>query len=223
MKLIINENEIVQLIHHQIENFWGEIGKRQLNGDLRIEISKILQRVEKCFSKVHTKGIWENGESVFSPFHTTSWTIFLYYLSNELLKRDKNAADMIYYLNKVLHSVDWYHEIMLPDYFFAEHPLCSVLGRAKYSNYLLIYQGTTIGGSSKNGTIFYPVLGENVILYAGSSILGNCHIGSNVILSANTCVKNEDIPSDSIVYGESPNLIIKRNKDAINKLNQIWK
>lgn len=76
MKLIINENEIVQLIHHQIENFWGEIGKRQLNGDLRIEISKTLQRVEKCFSKVHTKGIWENGESVFSPFHTTSWTIF---------------------------------------------------------------------------------------------------------------------------------------------------
>ena len=149
MKLIINENEIVQLIHHQIENFWGEIGKRQLNGDLRIEISKTLQRVEKCFSKVHTKGIWENGESVFSPFHTTSWTIFLYYLSNELLKRDKNAADMIYYLNKVLHAVDWYHEIMLPDYFFAEHPLCSVLGRAKYSNYLLIYQGTTIGGSSE--------------------------------------------------------------------------
>lgn len=36
-------------------------------------------------------------------------------------------------------------------------------------------------------------------------------------------LNNEDIPSDSIVYGESPNLIIKRNKDAINKLNQIWK
>lgn len=138
-------------------------------------------------------------------------------------KTDKQAADLVYYLNKIMHSVDWYHEIELPDYFIAEHPLGSVLGRAKYSNYLLIYQGTTIGGSYKGKRLYYPELGENVILYSGSSIIGKSHIGHDVIISANSCVKNEDIPPCSIVFGSSPNLTIKtKSREEIREMNITW-
>lgn len=39
-----------------------------------------------------------------------------------------------------------------------------------------------------------------------------CHIGDNVTLGAGALVKDTDIPSNSIVFGQSPNLIIKTKK-----------
>lgn len=114
-------------------------------------------------------------------------------------------------------------KINLPNYFMAEHPVGAVLGRAKYSEYLFVYQGTAIGGSWKDGKLYYPELGENIILYAGSSIIGKCRIGNDVIISANTCVKNQNVPSCSIVYGSTPNLIIKRkSQDEIREINRAW-
>ena len=46
-------------------------------------------------------------------------------------------------------------------------------------------------------------------MYANSSILGKCHIGKNVQIGAGALVKNQDVPDNSIVFGQSPNLIIK--------------
>jgi serine O-acetyltransferase len=43
-------------------------------------------------------------------------------------------------------------------------------------------------------------------------ILGNSKIGNNVILGAGACVKDQDIPDNSMVFGSSPNLIIKKKK-----------
>jgi serine O-acetyltransferase len=133
-------------------------------------------------------------------------------------------ADKIYYLNKIMHSVDIYHEVQLPQYIFFEHPLGSILGRAKYSNYLCIFQNCTVGGTKvvKKNTIHYPLLEEKIILFSGASIIGDCHIGRNVVIAANTKIKNQDIPGNSLVFGESPSLIIKeQNKDYINNFN-IW-
>lgn len=39
-------------------------------------------------------------------------------------------------------------------------------------------------------------------------------IGDNVIIGANACIKGQDVPSGSIVFGESPNLIIKEKRKA---------
>jgi serine O-acetyltransferase len=43
-------------------------------------------------------------------------------------------------------------------------------------------------------------------------ILGKCNIGDNVTMGANACVKDENVPANSIVFGTSPNLIIKSKK-----------
>ena len=40
--------------------------------------------------------------------------------------------------------------------------------------------------------------------------MGNSHIGDNCIIGAGTLVKDEDVPENSIVFGKSPNLIIKK-------------
>ena len=141
--------------------------------------------------------------------------IFLYYLSHEIYIHEKSTAlcDKLYYLNKIFNSVDLFYAIELPDKFGAEHPLGSVMGRAHYSDGFFFYQGCTVGGThGKNGEIYYPQLGRNVQMFANSSILGKCQIGDNVKIGAGAVVKNEDIPSDSLVFGQSPNLIIKHIK-----------
>ena len=48
-----------------------------------------------------------------------------------------------------------------------------------------------------------------------SKIIGDCRIGSDVIISAGAYVKDSDIPGGSIVFGRSPNLGIKTGKQGL--------
>ena len=120
-----------------------------------------------------------------------------------------------------MHSIDWFYAIELPIHFLCEHPL----GSASYGDYLLIYQGTTVGGSIKDSKLHYPVFDGNTIMLTNSSVLGKSHVGSNAILSAGTKVVNQDILSNSVVFGESPNLIIKtRDEKAMQlKIEEYWR
>ncbi len=172
-----------------------------------------LHSCEDNFSHSNNKYfIHDNGDCIFNPYHSIQYMIFLYYLSHDIFKNtySRLLCDKIYYLNKIFHSVDLFYAIDLPEYFGAEHPVGTVMGRAKYSNGFFFYQGCTVGGTrDKDGTLFYPTIGENCHMFCNSSILGNCHIGNNVNIGAGCIVKNQDIPNNSTVFGESPNLIIK--------------
>lgn len=133
-------------------------------------------------------------------------------------------ADYCYYLNKIMHANDWFYAIDLPVHFLVEHPLGSVLGRATYGDYLFVYQGTTVGGNRSHGKLCYPVIGNNVILFANASILGNCKIGNNVVIAADTTVVNENVPDNCIVFGKSPYLTVKeKTEQEIKKYTEhIW-
>ena len=97
----------------------------------------------------------------------------------------------------------------MPEIFFFEHPLGSVLGRAQYSSNLFIMQGCTVGGTNAG----YPILGKNFSMYSNSKIIGDCVVGDNVILAANSYVKDTNIDSNKVVFGQYPNNVIKENKN----------
>lgn len=121
-------------------------------------------------------------------------------------------ADKVYYLNKSLNCVELYHEVKLPSVWYCEHPFGTVLGRAEYNDYFFFYQGCTVGGNfRKDGSIIYPKFGKHVKMLSNSKVLGDCHIGSNVIISANCYIKDTDIPDDTIVFGQHPNIVLKKN------------
>ena len=148
----------------------------------------------------------------FNPFQSAQYTIFLYYLSNCLSEPESRLADKVYYLNKMLNGCDLYHQVELPKFFRLDHPVGSVMGRAVYGEGFMFAQNCTVG----NNKGIYPIIGENVRMCAYSSILGNCKIGNNVILGAHAAVKDTDIPDNSIVFGQSPNLILKKQKSKEN-------
>ena len=146
----------------------------------------------------------------FNPFHSGQYCIYLYYLSNEVWKYgDSILADKVYYLNKIMNGCDLFYEVELPEVFMLDHPVGSVMGRAIYGERFTFGQNCTVG----NNKGIYPKIGCNVKLSTHSSIIGNCHIGDNVTIGAYACVKDQDIPDNSIVFGQSPNLIIKSKNE----------
>ena len=216
MKYTIPKEEILNQLFIQLEHHFLISDEEKSVINARLEYT--LAACEENFSCSENKYFFvEEGDVKccrFNPYHAIQYMIFLYYLSHDIYKNANigQLCDKIYYLNKIFHSVDLFYAIELPAHFGAEHPLGSVMGRAKYGNGFFFYQGCTVGGTrDKNGNLFYPELGENVRMYSNSSILGNCHIGNNVNIGAGCIVKNQDVPSNSTIFGQSPNLIIKPN------------
>ena len=153
--------------------------------------------------------LYKDGDMVFNPMHTVTWAIFLYRLSRLLyLAGNIYEANCVYYLNKIMNSVEWFYQVELPEHFMAEHPLGSVLGKAQYSDYLFVYQGTTIGGNRKKG-----------------KLLGETTIANNVIVSSNTYIINEKVPDNCIVFGQSPNIVIKEKSEPeiLEMTKHLWR
>lgn len=48
-------------------------------------------------------------------------------------------------------------------------------------------------------------------------LVDDCKVSDNVVILANTYVKNLDIPNDSLVFDTSPNQIIKHRPDYMKE------
>jgi serine O-acetyltransferase len=209
MKLELEHTELNSLVARQLGNlfiFDAATEQELLSGAIR----SALEKCEHCFSRLENKYYSRDGEAYFNPFHSGQYSIFLYYLSRAVWDSGTGTApatlaDRIYYLNKTLNGLDLFYEVNMPDVFFLDHPVGTVIGRGTFGNGFSFGQNCTIG----NNKGIYPTLGENVYLYSGGKIIGNCTIGDNVIIAANTYIKDQSVPENSIVFGSSPELVIK--------------
>ena len=194
---------IVALVARQLDSlFLIEEGEaEQLDALVRIA----LDRSRRCFSRINNKYFYENGRIRFSPYHSGQYTIFLYFLSRAASGTAEALADKIYYLNKTLNGLDLYHQVEMPDVFFTDHPVGSVIGRGRFGDRFMFAQNCTVG----NNRGCYPSLGRDVYMMVGSKIIGDCKIGDDVVLAANTCVLDQDVPSGHLVFGASPDLLLK--------------
>jgi serine O-acetyltransferase len=206
MKILIGESSLLNLVSRQVQNlFMAETSELVA---LRNVFPEALNRSSHCFSASTNKYYRDKNEIVFNPYHSSQYTIFLYFLANQLWKanpRINPIADKIYYLNKTLNGLDVYYEVELPSVFFLDHPVGSVLGRAKYGEGFSFSQNCTVG----NNHGIYPTIGKNVTMHSGSKILGKCHIGDDAVISANSYIKDQDVPEGTLVFGASPNLVFK--------------
>jgi len=176
-------------------------------GALRPHVDTALERIEHCFSSIRTRYYSDGTRTRFSHLHTDHYAAFLYFVSRAAYGAgEEPLAAKVYALNKALHALDVFYEVQLPDIFLFQHPVGTVLGRAKFSDYLFVAQRCTVGSSLDHR---YPTLGEGVVLWSGSAIIGACAVGDNCWLSAGAQVMNTDLPSDTVTFGQSPHLVIK--------------
>ena len=150
----------------------------------------------------------------FNPLNSDHMSMLLYLLSRKIITKlgDSEIADSISYLNRIMHGIDVWHSVELPKNFIFIHPVGTILGKAKYSDFVAVYQGVTVGSSNSN----YPTFNGAVILYSNVSILGNCQIGENTIIGANTILIDKNIPPNSSVWN-SKELVIKKHFENIQR------
>ena len=196
-------NKVYSLVVKQLDSNFG-LDDNDIS-QLKQGVLLALESCEYCFSRINLKYYKDKeGNPIFNTFHSGQYTIFLYYLSREMYKKSLCSTvllEKIFYLNKMLNSVDLYYEVDLPKVFHAGHPLGSVIGRAKIGKNFSFNQNCTVGGNKD----VYPVLSENVIMMAGSTVVGKCFIGSYTIIGSNSFIKDIDIPNNSMVVGIYPN------------------
>ena len=109
----------------------------------------------------------------------------------------KSDADIYAFVGREIGQMEIFYSSTIGRGFRINHGVGSVIGaRCIIGDNCLIHQNCTLG--DKNGG--RPTLGNNVIMYAGSMVLGGVTIGDNCIIGANSIVMN-DFPANSILVG----------------------
>lgn len=215
MDLSISSQMLREYVSRQINCFFPD--RVVESSELSASIGLALDRAEKCFSAVNSK-YFTDGHSVrFNHLNGDQYSMFLYLLANSLfkLKKESDLCVKAFALNKLLHGIDAFYEVELPDYFLFVHPLGTVLGRGMYSNFLVVYQRCGVGANHG----IYPRLGEYVSLFPGSSVLGDSTVGSHCSISTGSIVLDQDVPQGSIYIGQPKNFTLKKSQSP----NSFWK
>lgn len=103
------------------------------------------------------------------------------------------------------------------EYFFIDHGTGIVIGETtEIGDNVKLYQGVTLGalspakGQVLSGKKRHPTIGNNVIVYANTTILGgDTHIGENSVIAGNTFV-TQSIPANTKVSAFVPELVIQK-------------
>jgi len=101
--------------------------------------------------------------------------------------------------------------------FYIDHGTGIVIGETTViGKNVKVYQGVTLGAQFVDKTLMgtkrHPTIEDNVIIYAGATILGgDTVIGHDTVVGGNVWI-TESVPPDSIIY-HKPTTVIKESKN----------
>lgn len=211
MLVTLTKQELEKYIIHLLLNHLPD--NKCENYDFSPFIGQSLDRLEYCFNHINKKYYQDEKGVLFDHLNSDHMCSFIWYLSNTIWI-ESGGLEMptrLFYLNKIMHGIDLFYSILMPDIFLLVHPLGTVIGKANYKNYLVVYQNCTIGAD----TDIYPSFGTEIILYSRSSVIGECNVGSNVIFTANSFIVDTNVPSNSLVLGQYPTHKFAPNRSSV--------
>lgn len=198
---------VAQQLHHTLPDDFDP------RADLDAHLDEALARLHVCINAVRP---WRQDR--FDPLHSTQYCSFLYFLAHTIWRRTATTETptRLFLLNKALNGIDLFYEIEMPPVFFIGHSVGIVFAKATYGNYLVIYQNSTVG---KNHGVA-PVLGEGVIMYPGTAIIGRCQVGDGTVLAQGASLVNTDSPGQCTVYrGDAGRAVFKPTRhDALRDI-----
>lgn len=197
-----NKIDLIRYLNTQLINFFPD------NYNNIEEINNIIDDVlDRLLYSL--KFVKLNSHSQFHFLHSDLYAQFIYLVSNTAFNKGYiNLAEKSFYLNKSLHGINCSYTTELPEIFLFLHIVGTVLGKAKYYDFLVVNQNVTVGSNKGES----PIINEGVMLRPNSSVIGKSIIGKNSSLSINATVFNSTVLENKIVIGKSPNLIIIDSK-----------
>ncbi len=143
--------------------------------------------------------------------------ILLHKISHRLyLKGQHLMARAVNYFSRFLTGADIHPGATIGKGFFIDHATGVVIGEtSEIGENVCVFQGVTLGGVSTEKGKRHPTIGDNVIIGANATILGNIMIGDHVRIGAGSVVV-KDVPPHSTVVGV-PGKVVR--KDGITKID----
>ena len=215
MEMSISKENLAKYVTQQLNTIFPDSNPVS-RSDIANHIPETLDRIEYCFSHINDKYYGIGDNTIFNHLNADHYCSFLYRLANKVWKEtaDVNIATKLFLLNRNFNGVDIYYEVELPDIYLLNHSVGSVIGRAKYSDYLLINQKCNIG--SNHGK--HPSLGHHVSLHPGAMVQGDCNIGNYCKISTMSCIMDMDLKEYSVYIGTPKDHIIKESQRVL----EIW-
>lgn len=199
--LYLSRAELVTYVVRQLETFFPDGLDADAEAVLDGHMDAALVRLGRCINEVR----WWTSDA-FDHLHSSQYTQFLYYLANTVWKSTgrRSLCAKLFGLNKALNSIDLFYEIEMPEVFFIGHSVGIVFAKASYGNYLVVYQNSTVGKNHGDA----PILGEGVVMYANSAIIGDCQVRDGTVLSQGCSLVNTNTPGDCTVYPDQAGRVV---------------
>lgn len=119
-------------------------------------------------------------------------------------------ARMVSQIGRFLTGIEIHPGAKIGKRLFIDHGMGIVIGEtAEIGNDCTIYHQVTLGGTGKDTLKRHPTIGNNVMIGAGSKLLGPIVIGNNVKIGAGAVVL-DNIESNVTVVGVPDSRVIKK-------------
>lgn len=142
-------------------------------------------------------------------FDTGFFAVFMYRVYSRLYKKNfilKLLAKILWRINVAISGCYLQPQSSIKGGLCLPHPIGVVVGEGVLiGRSVRIYQSVTLG-KCRDGS--YPIIKDNVVIYASSTIIGNAIIGENTIVGANSFI-NKSCQSNSVLAGSPARNILK--------------
>ena len=136
---------------------------------------------------------------VFTPASFTAWLTLSYKWHIPFFPR------WISHISRFLTGIEIHPGATLGEGVFIDHGMGVVIGEtADVGDYVTIYQGVTLGGTSLQKVKRHPTLGNHVVVGVGAKVIGNITIGDNTRIGAGSVVVKSAPPNATVVGNPGP-------------------
>ena len=130
--------------------------------------------------------------------HALIWYRIAHFLFKIHLKL---LAEIITYLVRCHLNIEIHPGAKIGRHLFIDHGTGVVIGETSIiGNNVTLYHGVTLGGHGTEHGKRHPTIGDNVMIGAGATVLGNITIGNDAKIGANATVLN-DVPDGATIIG----------------------
>lgn len=213
----MNNNALAKYTATQIFHLMPDADVSAAARVIEQHLPQVLDRLHHIIK--HVK-MWTPGR--FDHLHSSQYCIFLYLLANQIWREtsERELPTRLFNLNKALNCIDLFYEIEMPPVFFIGHSVGIVLAKATYGNFFVLYQNSTVG---KNHGVA-PEIGEGVIMYPNSAIIGRTKVGDDTVLSQGTGLINCDSPGHCNAFrGENGKPVFKALKPDVRPIDEYFR
>lgn len=120
----------------------------------------------------------------------------------------------ISHVSRFLTGIEIHPGAKLGNRVFIDHGMGVVIGEtSEIGDNVILHQGVTLGGTSRQRIKRHPTLGDSVVVGVGAQLIGAITIGDNTKIGAGSVVVNS-VPSHATVVGVPGRVVAVRNPDT---------